>query len=501
MKKNNHEDSAYDDDEFTVVDLDIGDRINDPSAQSHGGLHLSAANLLPWIRRSVVLLTVVGSITLLTLLWPYFQSAFLHNQGVTQQVLAGASYETSLDLFLSNGIMGIYASNPRGSSLDGLSGSNGSRLWRYEGPVIGKPISMQGVFYVLTATKVDALQLSSGKLLWRYKIARSAQELLVVDGVAYIHTILPKNDKEPGSPELVVALNASNGQFLWQYMVRGFNESLEVKDGIVYIYTTNGQQALRASDGYLLWQHANGLFVPIPPYIGDGIAYVYSTFQNKGDVNIQVWSIDAVRASDGKLLWQHNANGVIVNRENGIVYIYRQQDERIEALRESDGKTLWRYQMSAGDQPLFDQGVVYVYTSNGPAALRASDGMVLWQSKVSVDTLHIDNGILYSYSPDAENVVALRANDGKLLWQYQAPVDSTLTVINGMVYIHQTLAGAPLDAVRGSDGALLWQRKTNGDVLQVHNGQVYVNSLADGTLDALSIKDGKLLWHYQAPHH
>jgi len=76
-----------------------------------------------------------------------------------------------------------------------------------------------------------------------------------------------------------------------------------------------------------------------------------------------------------------------------------------------------------------------------------------------------------------------------------------LTVANGQVYIRRTLAGAALEALRGSDGALLWQQKTNGDVLQVQNNQVYVNSQADGTLDALSTRDGKLIWHYQAPHH
>ncbi len=256
---------------------------------------------------------------------------------------------------------------------------------------------------------------------------------------------------------------------------------------------------MRASDGKLLWQHPNGIFVPIPSYIGNGVVYVYST-QPVGGSYTQVWSIDAVRSSDGKLLWQHTANGIVVHIENNIVYIYRQQDERIEALRASDGRTLWRYQMNGGDQPLFAQGVVYVYTANGPAALNASDGRLLWQSKISVDTLRIDNGMLYSYSPAGESVVALRASNGELLWQHQAPADSTLTVINGVVYIRQTLTGAMLNALRGSDGAMMWQRKTNGDVLQVQNDQVYTSSQADGTLDALSMQNGKLLWHYQAPH-
>ncbi len=501
---NNHEDSAYNDDEFTVVDLDGGDQLDAPRpspSRLRSPLPLFDQRFLPWIRRGMVSLTVFGSIALLALLWPYFQQAFFHNQTAASQPLTGASYETSLDLSLSNNIIGIHASSPTGSSLDGLRGSNGSRLWRYNGAIIGKPINVQGVLYVLTPTSVDALQIQTGRLLWRHKNNSSAQELLVADGMAYVHSILPKTDSDPGSPEIVTALSTSDGQLVWQYTTRGFNQSLQVKDGFVYIYSTGGQQALRASDGHVLWQRANGIFVPIPPFIGDGVAYVYSTQPASGSSNAQVWSIDAVRSSDGKLLWQHSANGIIINIEHNIVYIYRQQDERIEALSISDGRTLWRYQMDGGDQPLFDQGVVYVYTAEGPAALDASDGRLLWQSKTSVDTLRIDNGILYSYSPDAESVVALRASNGELLWQHQAPADSTLTVADGLVYIRQTLVGAVLDALRGSDGILLWQHKTSGDVLQVQNDQVYTSSQADGTLDVLSTQNGKLLWHYQAPHH
>ena len=497
MNKNNHENAPYSDDEFTVVDLDTEDH----DQQSRTPAPVIERRLSPWIRRGMASLTIVGSIALCALLWPYLQQAFFHNQSVAKPVPPGTSYEISLDLALSNDIIGIYANSPKGSSLDGLRNSNGSRLWRYNSTVIGKPINVQGVLYVATSTSVDALQLRSGKVLWRRQTTSDVQELRVADGIVYIHTILPKNDLEPGSPEIVVALRASDGQMLWQYTTRGFNQSLQVKDGIVYIYATGGQQALRARDGTLLWQHENGIYVPLPPYIGNGVAYVYSTHQYGPDSNALLWSIDAVRASDGKLLWQHSANGIIIHIENGIVYIYRQQDERIEAVHESDGKSLWNYQMSKGDQPLFDQGVVYVYTQDGPAALRASDGTLLWQSKVSVDTLRLENNRLYSYSPQGESVVALNSSNGELIWQHQAPADSTLTVANGQVYIRRTLAGAALEALRGSDGALLWQQKTNGDVLQVQNNQVYVNSQADGTLDALSTRDGKLIWHYQAPHH
>ncbi len=505
MHNNNYEDPPYNDDEFTIVDLDAVDQPERPRTRPRvlSSMPVVDRRFLPWLRRGMISLTVVGSIALLALLWPYVQQAFLHNQNSTPlQPLSGASYETSLDLSLSNDIIGIHASSPKGSSLDGVRGSNGSQLWHYNGAIIGTPINVQGVLYVLTPTSVDALQIQTGRVLWRHKNNRNAQELLVADGMAYVHSILPKTDtdKEPGSPEIVSALSTGDGQLVWQYTTRGFNQPLQAKDGFVYIYATGGPQALRASDGHVLWQHPNGIFVSVPSYIGDGVAYVYST-QPVGGSYTQVWSIDAVRSSDGRLLWEHSANGLVMHIENNIVYIYRQQDEWIEALRASDGRTLWRYQMNGGDQPLFDQGVVYVYTADGPAALNASDGRLLWQSKTSVDTLHIDDGILYSYSPDAESVVALRASNGELLWRHQAPPDSTLTVANGLVYIRQTLAGASLNALRGSDGKLLWQRKTNGDILQVQDGQVYTSSQADGALDVLSMRDGKLLWHYQAPHH
>lgn len=497
MHNNNHE--PYSDDEFTVVDLDAGDQPDCTRPRPLLPTLVIDHRVLPWIRRGMLSLTAFGSIALLALLWPYVQQAFFHR--AAPQPLGGASYETSLDLSLFNNIIGIHASSPEGSSLDGLRGSNGSRLWRYNGAIIGPPINVQGVLYVLTPTSVEALQIQTGRLLWQHKNNTRAQELLVADGMAYVHSVLPKTDKDPGSPEVVTALNTRDGQLVWQYTTRGFNQSLQVRDGFVYIYATGGQQALRASDGHLLWQHANGIFVPIPPYIDTGIAYVYSTQQASGSSNAQVWSIDAVRSSDGRLLWKHSADGIVIHIENTIVYIYRQQDERIEALSASDGRTLWRYQMNGGDQPLFDHGVAYVYTADGPAALNASDGRLLWQSKTSVDTLHIDSGILYSYSPDAESVVALRASNGELLWQHPAPPDSTLTVANGLVYVRQTLAGAALNALRGSDGSLLWQRRTNGDILQVQNGQVYTSSQSDGTLDVLSMRDGKFLWHYQAPHH
>ncbi|MBA2677889.1 MAG: PQQ-binding-like beta-propeller repeat protein [Ktedonobacteraceae bacterium] len=498
--QNNYEDSAYNDDEFTIVDLDGRDQADRPRA-SLPALPRSPSpsfnlRFLPWVRRGMVSLTIVGTLALFVLLWPYAQQAFFHNQITMPPV--SASYETSLDLSLFNDVVSVHASNSKGSSLDGLHIGNGSQLWHYGGAIIGKPINLSGVLYVLTPTSVDALQIQTGKLLWLHKYITNAQELLVSDGIVYVHSILPKTDKEPGSPEIISALGIGDGQLVWQYTTRGFNQPLQAKNGFVYIYSTSGQQELRASDGKVVWQHPNGIFVSIPSYIGDGVVYVYSTQPIGGDY-IQVGSIDAVRSSDGGLLWRHSANGMVIHVEKNIVYIYRQQDERIEALRMNDGKTLWRYQMKGGDQPLFNGDVVYVHTENGPAALNANDGRLIWQSKTSVDTLRIDNGILYSYSPDAGSVVALSASSGKLLWQHQAPADSTLTVANGVVYIRQTLAGAVLNALRGSDGAALWQQKTNGDVLQVQNDRMYTSSQADGTLDALSVQNGKLLWHYQAP--
>ncbi len=108
-----------------------------------------------------------------------------------------------------------------------------------------------------------------------------------------------------------------------------------VADGITYISVPGENlEALRASDGSLLWQYnpPSPSLIGMPPLVSDNIVYV--TTQDE--------MLYVLRSSDGSVLWHTKAGEIVVGIGAGVAYVST-PDGDLEALRTRNGSLLWHY--------------------------------------------------------------------------------------------------------------------------------------------------------------
>ncbi|HEX6122932.1 MAG TPA: PQQ-binding-like beta-propeller repeat protein, partial [Ktedonobacterales bacterium] len=216
------------------------------------------------------------------------------------------------------------------------------------------------------------------------------------------------------------------------------------------------------------------------------------------------------------------------------------QTNALYAVRAKSGSVRWEVvepepAYFIGSAPLFHDGVVYAYTSAGPAdaigstvpylltAWRGRDGAPLWHTRIltpccGAPLTYVADGQLVVLTYDAVGsdghltwgLMRLRASDGAMLGMISLPARGEVPVIvDNMVY--QCQHSGTIMALRLSDGALVWRssayESTYTDcALKEADGVVFASILAlksDGTaageagqLLALNATNGQMLWRY-----
>jgi outer membrane protein assembly factor BamB len=309
-----------------------------------------------------------------------------------------------------------------------VSSVSGLKLkWSIPIGIIGQDVAapvVNGVVY-LAKLDLDALNASTGALLWSFPSSAYQSSPAVANGVVYF-----------GSEDFhVYALNASTGTELWSFATGDeVFSSPAVAEGVVYVSSEDHSvYALNASTGVLLWSFATGARVFSSPAVANGVVYVGSEDHN----------VYALNASTGAKLWSFKAGGVVFHSlavANGEVYV-GSNDGNIYALNASNGAKLWTFATDlVTSSPAVANGVVYVGSEDHNLyALNASNGAKLWTfatGSVVNSSPAVANGVVYVGSDD-DNVYALDATTGAKLWSFATgnPVDDAPTVANGAVYV------------------------------------------------------------------
>jgi outer membrane protein assembly factor BamB len=292
-----------------------------------------------------------------------------------------------------------------------------------------------------------------------------------------------------------------------------------IVDGTIYVdgeTTTYATYALRQKDGSLLWGY------PLVTLLGsfpeaNGIVYVHSSD----------FRLLALRASNGTVIWNHaNMDVEDITVSQGILYIATQKF-LIIALNAATGKFLWQHQFGQDDADgaIAANGVIYTGGKAGLYALNAGSGNVLWHdAQIDVyGTLVIGNGVIYALVTGDSRLYALRAADGSVLWSYTLPninrFGGSPIAVEGNVVLYTGLSGslsgsstdtsASLAALRASDGSILWQKVIDGSAdpsINTDNGSVYTvertfsqNGGLITAVYAFQIGSGRQLWHTNIP--
>jgi outer membrane protein assembly factor BamB len=412
-----------------------------------------------------------------------------------------------------------------------------------------------GVMYVgTTDNAVYALRVSDGTVLWHQKIDGSVDvQPFTLNGVVYASSFVGQN-----GPEYIYALRQSDGSILWRYTSRGniYASASTGGNGVIYIAAQEGISALQASSGSLLWHFATRNAGDSQPVVVNGVVYATSSIINGPG------ELDALRASDGRLLWRYQAGTYISAPlvSNGIAYISSGR-VTLAALRASDGHRLWQRAIDASFiQPLqLVDGVLYTAGTKvtepaaalstnslqGVAALgslfgnmfqtspakptipeklgqsafyavRASDGTVLWQYPMGngsngwANWFTVEPGVVYASTITATNgpsgsgdIYALQSSDGALIWHDEVTQGSLFDalLINGVIYLGTDVGSgnSALYALRASDGFMLWNYPVAGtsvNALMLDGSTLYAGA-ANGMVYALQANSGAIRWHYQ----
>jgi len=297
----------------------------------------------------------------------------------------------------------------------------------------------------------------------------------------------------------VCALEATTGSQLWRYLLHNASPSLPIAAQTeVYFSASNGYvYALHATDGTLLWQRQVHHEFPSPPIIANGSLYVAT--HN---------AVFALQAADGSLQWQQSVPDIRPIRPataGDRIYI-RLRDGSVSTMDGRSGSLLWRTPGS-GDRLsalVTTPDVVYLAVlGEGLSALRASDGSPLWHLPIRYASLQdplIDNGVLYLNADD--HLQARRGSDGSLLWSQRARGGhrSLATMYNLLFTSQGSDSTAEVSALHTSDGSLVWRWQhafNQGGVTTpvVAHGAIYIGIGATGGFYALSANEGNVRWH------
>lgn len=316
---------------------------------------------------------------------------------------------------------------------------------------------------------VYALNAVDGSVRWWYEVgAESGLEIAAANGIVYAL------GQVSGS---MTALDAQSGQVIWHATTHANVDTQPVAEDDAVFVTSSGASgvhgyidAYRASDGKLLWERDLGSNNSAELAVSNGVVYA-NTFT----------VLQALRASDGSVLWQWQralaSGGVGPPCVIGEV-VYINGYGEVWAINTADGSQKWHYKpptlASPGDTRVSAASdLVFAGNVHNLNALHASDGVLAWHTTYTriVDGTSAYNGVVYV---SVGTLVALNAATGTQLWSASlsgaegwAPVLS-----DGMLFESRSDSASAqpsgyIYALNPANGAVLWKFS--------HGGEVYGN--------------------------
>ena len=296
----------------------------------------------------------------------------------------------------------------------------------------------------------------------------------------------------------IYALESASGAVQHHYPVEGLPE-LASAHGVLYLNVTNRfrstVQAVRATDGALLWEYPVDDLLAGAPAIGDGVLYVGTRYG----------SVLALRLDDGSLLWRYTVEdgaeipsfqrpilfkALAVAGE--IVYLSPAVNPPLQpvlsALQARNGQLLWRVPLpesTTHELTIFDE-TIYLSTHRQCCAIRGSSGETLWSQTLQ------EHGHLFSRPIVTDEAVYVSS----LHFTSSLAQDKGAWTTHKQIHLH---------ALHRGDGTSLWNVQL-ADVEERETGSVTEPAAAqtslfvgtdDGALSAMHRSTGLPRWRYQ----
>ncbi|MBA3822886.1 MAG: PQQ-binding-like beta-propeller repeat protein [Ktedonobacterales bacterium] len=239
--------------------------------------------------------------------------------------------------------------------------------------------------------------------------------------------------------------------------------------------------------------------------------------------------VEALRASDGKVLWHAPFAHATVIAGSGLVLV-AETGQRLHLLDGRDGKVRWTHTLSvtaANGQfaPALITPDVALFTANmwqrtdntyrvQVLALATSDGHVVWTYHED-NVMHVDLRLVRDMVMVADHAYvglvhdislsALTATDGSLRWRYSAHAEHIN--IYGLAGDTLIIRAAGLTTLNVATGKQQWQAAAStfdsagciaGDVIyaSVYASDITMNPYSIAGIAAFRLSDGTILWRH-----
>ncbi len=278
------------------------------------------------------------------------------------------------------------------------------------------PVVVGNVLYVGSNYGIHAIDVNSGKELWRTHTDGFVKAApTVVNGILYVG---------PDARQFV-AIDTKDGSIKWdnKNITGGYLHSPAVMNNLVYVETSGTFYALSAETGEPVWLDSRiGRQSQSSPAVADGL--------------------------------------IVFGTDMGLII----------ALDAASGNEEWRYDINNGadvvSSPLIANGTVFIGSNDGEIYALKTNGVLKWKYKTGNNvesSPSVDDGTIFVGSQDF-NLYALDAQTGVLKWQFNAGgfVDSSPAISNNVVYF-----GARSNMIYALDadtGEVLWSNSTGQDV-------------------------------------
>ena len=290
-------------------------------------------------------------------------------------------------------------------------------LWTYESgdPIDSSAAISGGVVYVGAGTgDLLALDLASGKLLWKYATGNLIGEsspavgtdtVFVGDLGGLVHAVSLRDGKPlwtfktgaeiKSSPVLIndvvligsydthlYALDARSGKLRWKVATKGqVHATPAVQDGLAFVAGCDAVfRAIRVADGTEAYHVESGAYTGASPVLDNGRAY-FGTF------NYEVLAVDLKqrriewRYSDPESRFPYYSSAAL---DSGRL-IVGGRDKLVHAIDAGTGRRLWTFATRArvDSSPVVAGGRVFVGSTDGRLyMLDAASGKKIWEFEI-----------------------------------------------------------------------------------------------------------------------